>query len=150
MLCTWFLCAAAGATYSWSLLRDATKEIGDVCTQANIWRRHTTLLPGGPSEDQKWLNLVRPAPWQIPISGSLQRVRLVPNGKFLPMILVMESGYVARQTPLLYMFLCIWLAQRTYHFDPWPIENMIKMSHQFIPLPAIREQKTGIVHRLSS
>ena len=62
----------------------------------------------------------------------------------------MESGYVARQTPLLYMFLCTWLAQRTYHFDPWPIENMIKISHQFIPLPAICEQKTGIVHRLSS
>ena len=41
-----------------------------------------------------------------PLSGSLQRVRLIPNGKFLPMILVMESGYVARQTPLLYMFLC--------------------------------------------
>ena len=62
MLCTWFLCAAADATYSRSLLRDATKEIGDVCMQANIWRQHTTLLPGGPDEDQKWLNLVRPFP----------------------------------------------------------------------------------------
>ena len=132
MLCTWSLCATAGPTYSQSLLRD-------------IWRQHTTLMPGGPDEDQKWLNLVRPAPWLIHIPGSVQRVRLVPNGKFLPMI---RSYHGIRlwsppDSFVIYIFVylsCTSLTNKTW----WKCPFNLYRYRQFV------NKKHRIVQRLSS